>query len=133
MASISLFFVVTLIAATQALAFPKELPDGLYTFAIDLNGRALSEPVLIQTVNASSLVHTRAGPPPLPVGQTTCTRGKFERSDFSSVRDLFKTSCDDAKQYDATSAVVLSKCLHKSLFPRHYIISSLQLTYPIFF
>lgn len=113
--SFKMHFLTLLTAAATAQAFtvPANLPNGIYSVAIDARGNALTAPLLVRALTPSSpnRITSRQQAPSLPNPSTNCHNRQFasSRAEYDSVLKAFNSVvCDPATMYRAGAAIWIS-------------------------
>ncbi|KAK0746962.1 hypothetical protein B0T18DRAFT_429823 [Schizothecium vesticola] len=104
---------LTAAATAHAFTVPANLPNGIYSVAIDARGNALSEPLLVRSLAPSSSPSriTPRQAPALPNPSTNCHDRQLAstRAEYDVALKAFNSVvCDPATTYQAGAAIWIS-------------------------
>ncbi|KAK1832586.1 hypothetical protein QBC39DRAFT_256356 [Podospora conica] len=111
-----LLTLLTAAATTTAFTVPPNLPNGIYSVAIDARGNALSAPLLVRSLSDLPPSPSRITPrqqqaPSLPAPSTNCHNRQLAapRAEYDAALKAFNSIvCDPATMYQAGAAIWIS-------------------------
>lgn len=107
-----LLTLLTAAATAHAFTVPANLPNGIYSVAIDARGNALSTPLLVRSLSPPSRITPRQNQAPsLPNPSTNCHNRQFasSRAEYDAALKAFNSVvCDPATMYQAGAAIWIS-------------------------